>query len=304
MALALQACRAAGDTGAVDAGGSPGHAGGQPAGSGGAGEDAGVAGGAGGGRGGDSGGVGGAGGVVAGPDVSGRWAMIAFEDPVAVGLREMGGVLTGEGCCTGLDSSSGPPAPFMCCGPVNGEIATRHATFWLTFELGSQSIKYWSDAFVSANGQRMTGRFKTMTSQHVMDGDYPGIPVAWVRIGFADNWLPVGISAAHQVLTTRSGAYDLVLSEERAAGNDFAPNQTYRLGLGYRFVTGDLGVFWDGEMSWNASDQTMVVGPVPETEPRLPVALALHFQGPTLTSVDATMSSGARYSFQATASQP
>jgi hypothetical protein len=74
-------------------------------------------------------------------------------------------------------------------------------------------------------------------------------------------------------------------------------------------VPGQLGSFWSGEMAWRADQQTLVVGPVPETAPGLPVAMSLRFDGtapagPALASVEAVMASGARYQFQATPAQP
>ena len=301
VALAAQACRASGDAvGPIDAGGFAGaDAAGASAGKSGGG---GGAGGVGGRVGSDAGG---AGGLVVGPDVSGRWAMFAFEDPVAVELHAAGGVIGGEGCCGGLPSGSEPRLPLDCCGSVDGQISSQHATFWLTFGLGGGPpvATYWTDAFVSANGQRMTGRFMTMIPATPIGTS--GFPVTWVRIGPTDNWLPRRRDTdVERIVATRPGGYSLVLSDGAAAGNDFAAKQTYRLDVGYRYVSGDLGVFWDGEMSWNAADQTLVVGPVPETERRLPVALRLHFDGTVVRSVEADMPSGAQYQFQATLLQP
>jgi hypothetical protein len=49
------------------------------------------------------------------PDLSGRWAMFEWEDPVAVDLREKDGVVEGTGCCGGFQNPNFPP---YCCGPV------------------------------------------------------------------------------------------------------------------------------------------------------------------------------------------
>ena len=64
-----------------------------------------------------------------------------------------------------------------------------------------------------------------------------------------------------------------------AAGSDFSPQETYGSPSDSRFVSGDLGSFWSGEMAWSAGQQTLVVGPVPETAPGLPVAMSLRFDG-------------------------
>jgi hypothetical protein len=96
----------------------------------------------------------------------------------------------------------------------------------------------------------------------------------------------------------------LVLSDDPAPGGDFSGQQPYLLDLSDQFVSGGLGSFWDREMSWSGDEQTLVVGPVPETAPGLPVELRLHYDGPALVSVEAAMASGLRYHFQATVWQP
>lgn len=283
VATAVLACQASGnlggssfDAGGTGRGGAAGHAGGGAAGSAGTGGH-------------ETGGSGGA--SVPGPDVSGRWAMFAFEDPVAVDLHAIDGAIAGDGCCGGL----GPQTPSFCCGAVNGQIVGRHVTFGFTFNFGPE-VTYWTDAFVSADGQRMAGRFNAVSPVDQ--------PIAWVRIEPADAWLPRPDPAVTAVLTTRSARYALVLSDDPPAGNDFSAQQTYRLAVSDRFVYGDLGSFWDREMSWSAGEQTLIVGPVPETAPGLPVALSLRFDGTMLTSVEAALPSGTRYHFQAAASQP
>ena len=62
-------------------------------------------------------------------------------------------------------------------------------------------------------------------------------------------------------------------------------------------LNGALGAFWAGEMKWHADEQTLEIGPVPATAPELPVALSPHFDGTTLSTVDATMSNGDAYAF-------
>jgi hypothetical protein len=52
-------------------------------------------------------------------------------------------------------------------------------------------------------------------------------------------------------------------------------------------------------MSWQEQPQTLLVGPVPATDPALPVALHLHFVGNVLGDVEATSPSGADYLFSA-----
>lgn len=236
--------------------------------------------------------TGGTGGVaVPGPDVSGRWAMFAFEDPVAVFLDQTNTALAGNGCCAGLrDVPTGG-----CCGAVTGQVAGRSASFGFPVSVLGQST-YSTQVFVSADGQRMAGTFTL--------GGPDTLKVAWVRIGPTDPWLPSADRALSDVMLMRAAGYALTLSDNPAAGRDYSAQQIYGLSVLDRFVSGDLGVYWDREMSWHADEQTLVVGPVPETAPGLPVALWLHFDGSTLASVEAAMASGVRYRFVATASQP
>ncbi len=221
-----------------------------------------------------------------GPDLSGRWAMFAFEDPVAVELQQTGDVLAGRGCCSGL----GPDPGLNCCGPVTGEITARLASFGFSFDLGGPYV-YATEASVSADGQRMTGTFSRTTTR----------PIAWVRLGPGENFLPEPAPALVEALYPRGGGYMLTVSD--SGGVDFAFRAMYRLNVHYRSVSGDLGSFWSGEMTWNAGEQTLVVGPVPETDSSRPVEMRLHFDGNTLTSVDAMMGSGVKYIFEAVASQ-
>lgn len=226
-----------------------------------------------------------------GPDISGRWAMFAFEDPVAVDLKQTGDVLSGRGCCSGLGADAYPELD--CCGAVTGEIAGRHASFGFTFDLNlSEPYVYATEANVSVDGRRMTGTFSRT-----------GSPVAWVRLGAGENFLPEPDQAFIDVMYARGGGYTLAVSDAPAGGADFSAQEMYRFYVYYRYVFGALGSYLSSEMTWNAHEQTLLVGPVPETDPGLPVQLRLHFDGNTLTSVEATMGSGLRYTFQAVASQ-
>lgn len=216
-------------------------------------------------------------------DLSGRWAIVAFEDPVVVDIDQAGGAIQGQGCCGPADSG------ISCCGPLTGQIVDRRASFGFSFNHGGEPYVYSTDAFVSADGQRMAGTFSR------------GGDVAWVRIRPQDVYLPQPDPALDSVV---SGHYTLVLSDDPGAGSDFSSQQTYDFYAGPRFVAGDLGAFWNGEMTWNAAQQTLVVGPVPETAPGSPVAMSLRFDVAGLASVEAVMASGARYQFHATRWQP
>jgi hypothetical protein len=243
----------------------------------------------------DKGGLGGdapdAGGAGVASALNGRWAMFRWEDPVAVEISEAAGVIQGRGCCGGFTQQS---TDLNCCGPLTGQIVDRHASFGFSFDYAGSPYDYATDVFVSADRTRMTGTFMT------------GATVAWVKIGNTDGNLPFFDADFRTITDAHSGDYVLTLADAATAGSDFSAVQTYRIGIGGGYVWGGLGAFWSHEITWSDADQTMVVGPVPETAPASPVALSLHFDstGAALASVDATMASGARYHFQATPYAP
>jgi len=219
-------------------------------------------------------------------NLTGRWAMFVWEDPVAVDITEMdGGVLQGQGCCGGFADVS---SQLQCCGAVTGTIADRHAQFGFSF--GHGEYQYMTDVYVSSDRQRMAGTFGS------------GFPVAWVRIGPMDANLPFNSDGFRDLTDAHTGDYELLLSDDPTPGTDFAAQRTYAFAIGGGYVWGDLGAFWSHEIRWNDADQTIVAGPVPETAPGVPVSLTLHFAGDggtVLTSVEAVMASGVRYPFQA-----
>jgi hypothetical protein len=219
------------------------------------------------------------------PDVSGAWALFAFEDPVAVVLTQNGSELTGYGCCAGL----GPQSIIDCCGEiVGGAIVDRRATFGFAFEFG-ESFWYAADVVVSADVERMAGGFSRV--------DWP---TAWVRIDESRGFLTSDDTALRDVFDARVGAYELTLSDA-SGGAEFSPDRTYELGIagGLPTLFGDLGSFWAGEFVWNETEQALTVGPVPTTTPELPIGLVLRFEATVLRAVEATMPSGADYFFDA-----
>jgi hypothetical protein len=214
-------------------------------------------------------------------DVSGNWAMFGFEDPVAVSLTQSGTTLSGRGCCAGLATEE----PLDCCGPIKGgSIIDRNVEFAFAFD----PYLYAADVFVSADGQRMAGRFHGTAAW--------GSATAWLRIGPADQWLPppsVPLPAAVRSRVLNSG-FDLVLAGTAPVGA-FLPSTPYRLNIRTSHeavLSGDLGAFWEGELTWNDSDETLIAGPVPETDPELPTELHLRFEGRVLIEVVATLPSG------------
>jgi hypothetical protein len=233
--------------------------------------------------------------------LTGRWAMFSWEDPVAVDLRSVDGALAGDGCCAGF---SYPEQAHSCCGDITGQVVDRRATFQFPIDVPEGHYVYATDVYASADGRRMAGSFRNS-----INGSAGGLRlVAWLPIASSEAWLSdthpnadPAITAVQDILGSIMRGYGLVLSDDPPPGSDFVSTQTYRLFTSVRgFVSGDLGAFWAGEMSWRADEQTMVVGPVPETSPGLPVALWLRLDGAALVSVEAATASGIHYHFAAT----
>ena len=229
-----------------------------------------------------------------GVDISGAWAMFHFEDPVGVSLGQTGTVLTGRGCCVGLNP--GPPVD-QCCGQVvDGSIVERRAQFGFTFEFGGTIGDYFADVLVSSDGQRMMGAFSRTDAT-----------MAWVRITDARpeeiGWLRSTDVVLDEVLLERMGSYRLTLTDAPQGGDDYSLDVAYLLQITRShvpIVSGDLGPFWSGEMTWQEGEQTLVLGPVPTTDPAFPIGLRLRFEDVVLSAVEAQMPSGDRYLFSAT----
>jgi hypothetical protein len=217
--------------------------------------------------------------------------MFAFEDPVAVSLSQSGTDLSGFGCCAGLNAD----VSVDCCGDiVNGSIVDRRASFEFSFESG-EAFTYGADVFVSADGKRMLGPFSR-----------GALVTAWVPItgntSEGIGWLRTSDAVLDEVVRARAGNYELLLAGAPAGGDSYAPDTPYAIGISNArpaLVFGDLGPFWAGEMAWQEGEQTLVIGPVPETDPAFPVALRLRFEDVVLSAVEAQMSSGDRYLFSA-----
>jgi hypothetical protein len=130
-------------------------------------------------------------------------------------------------------------------------------------------------------------------------------PTAWLRIDAVElettGWLSDRNPLVSQAIRERVGNYALTLADTTPDGSDYSPDAEYQLLISgsLPLVLGDLGPFWSGEMSWLLDEETLVVGPVPVTDPTFPIALRLRFEGIVLTSVEAEMASGARYLFNA-----
>jgi hypothetical protein len=229
-------------------------------------------------------------------DISGRWAMFAFEDPVAVELTQNGNTLSGTGCNAGFATPDDPIVFPSFCVALEGVIEGRHAQF--TF--ASTWAPYGADVFASADGQRMAGRFHDVVAW--------GSPYAWLRIGPTDRWLPTSAPGAlDDVVQMLSGRYALSPVGAPPPGVELSADPPNPYVLSVRvldnapLVLGTLGAFRASELTWNATEQILVAGPVPITSPNLSTELRLHFDGSSLVGVEATMPSGTVYQFAATA---
>jgi hypothetical protein len=217
------------------------------------------------------------------PNVNGTWAMFDFEDPVVVTLVQNGETLTGRGCCA-------PGGEAFCCGDIVGGLADDGQVVFGFPVLGAQT--YRAAVSVSAAGDRMTGAFYPLTGS--------GFLAAWARVPDNENWLEHEDAELRDAVAARQGHFALSLTQ--GDGDDFAFDAEIQLRLRVNvmpLISGDLGAFWAGEMVWHAASSTLVVGPVPETQPDLPIELELHFNEHWLQSADAEMPSGERYSFVA-----
>ncbi|HEY2898976.1 MAG TPA: hypothetical protein VGL59_00260 [Polyangia bacterium] len=231
---------------------------------------------------------------VAQAEVSGRWAMFAFEDPVAVEIVQSGNILTGTGCYGGLPVASDPPDSMTAqfCVPLQGSVEGRH----VQFALGSRDVPYAADVYASADGQRMAGRFHDT-------GDWSAA-FAWLRIGPSDRWLsPATTTALMQALAQQAGHFILQPVGIPPAAIELLRGE-YFLGLitedrGPQ-LAGTLGSFWATEMTWDATQQTLTAGPVPVSSAATPIKLVLHFNGATLSTCEATMPGGDLFAFTAT----
>jgi hypothetical protein len=225
-------------------------------------------------------------------DVVGRWAQFGTDDANAVELVQNAGVLSGSGCLMGLPAPTDPDHHY--CADLVGKVQGQRVTFAYEPDGAHEGADLW----VSADGRRMAGR-------HSFDGTWWG-PVGWLRFGKDEIFLPnfgkpeepitlalrahVGIWALEQVSgppaifvgRTDQGAYLNIPSDVKGG-----------------FVFGTLGAFWQDEMTWNEAEQTLSVGPVPETVPGLPTQLLLHFEGGSLQAVEATRADGKLLSFAA-----
>jgi hypothetical protein len=192
------------------------------------------------------------------------------------------------------------------CGAITGNIDGRHVRFQFQVDFGG-GVTFAADVYVSADGNRMAGRFFTALQKNApLDG--PGWlsePTAWGRLAPTESWFarPTWPSDLDQALSDFGSGYDLTLVDDPNNGDDFSTLRTYRLARLASGLVGNLGAFLPNEISFTQSPTgettTILAGPVPETAPGLPTALTVDLQGGAAVRVQASMTSGATYAFTA-----
>lgn len=213
--------------------------------------------------------------------IAGRWAQFGFEDPVGVQLTQTNGKLIGRGCAAGA-----PPLAMdeTYCGDLNGTVDGNEASFGFGFE----GYRYQAQTVISADGQRMTGRFHGIL-------DWLESPTAWLRLPDDAVFLEaMGKPSEPEAL---SGWYELRLTDGTAG--EYQSGVPYRFLYSRRAIEGALGAFWGTEASDPAAGGPIRVGPVAATSPELPVSLQIEFSEHGLTEVKAQTASGNSYSFSA-----
>lgn len=222
--------------------------------------------------------------------------MFEFEDPVGVQLmQDADGRLTGRGCAAGapgVPAFDAFPGDFGYCGSVSGEVSGRSASFAFTLEILPQ-LRYSARVTVSDDARRMAGEFTN---------GFPdfSLSTAWLRVADDADWIKRSSTDFIRDSAPLVGAYELTLIAEESTGSHFVPRRSYAFRYSRDGLGGDLGSFWNSEMSRVAAGSPQHVGPVPATAPALPTSLDLDFDGGGIRRVTATMASGDRYTFAAT----
>lgn len=214
-------------------------------------------------------------------DITGRWGLFDFEDPVGVQLTQTGTLLGGRGCDVGAPPLAEDHPEY--CGPISGSVSGQQAKFGFHF----QGSDYLTEVTVSADGQRMTGRFHGAA-------DWMPQPMAWLRVPDGELWLTTPKSSGQQ-------RYSLELV--RADGDEYTaePNEWNLLDFWYHGgISSPLGAFWNTETRLSADGSTLDVGPVPLTTPELAVSMSIHIEQDELTDLTAITGSGHHYEFELT----
>lgn len=220
--------------------------------------------------------------------------MFTWEDPVTVTLSRSENSIEGSGCCV----PRAPLLPADCCGPVTGEVDGLHVSF--SFPVGSTNLVYTTDAYLSDDGSRMGGYFRSTQPDSMPDDPRFVFAVAWLPVDDETDRLPKNPDLA---LEESSTSLFFQLSAQASEGDGFARGETYEVAFNVdNAVSGDFGSFWSTEISVGPNGD-LVLGPVPATHPDLPISAVLQRDGSEVVDATVTMPSGATYVFDATTNE-
>jgi hypothetical protein len=202
-------------------------------------------------------------------DITGRWGMFLFEDPIAVDIVQSGNTLSGLGCDAGLpDPALGG---WQLCAPLTGTIEADRASFGFSIP----GFSFRASVTVSHDAKRMAGEFDDVIGSQFKS--------SWLRLADDQRGLPG--SHSESPLLPFQGNYELRLIEPLSPGTGFDPLHTYVVTyLPAWGLYGDLGAFYYTEISAEpATNGPILVGPVPATDPALPVSIRFDREGSVLT---------------------
>lgn len=226
-------------------------------------------------------------------DISGRWGQFGFGDHVGVLLVEApDGTLTGKGCGVGAPgiSSGGMVFSAQYCGAITGKVVGDTASFSFPLTEYSPDMTFAARVTISGDRQRMAGTFT--------HSPYPStFQTAWLRVRPDALWLD--FVSPPQSLPI-AGWYTLDLVPKASVGSEFLPGRAYSMYYSSdRSLSGDLGAFWNSEMSDPRRGSPLRAGPVSITPPSLPTELSLDFDADGFVGVTARTPSGGSYRFEA-----
>lgn len=223
-------------------------------------------------------------------DISGRWEMFFFEDPVGVQLFQApDGRLTGRGCAAGAPGATSEDADeLLFCGDLTGRVSGQTASFAFAPDLSD--LYYTNRVVIALDGSRMSGVFSNGfgDSNHAM---------GWLRV--PDDAVRLERPAL-AVISSRDAAYQLRLVADESQGDEFVAERSYDLVFSRAGLHGALGAFWYSEIFDPGDGSSLRVGPVPETAPGQPTSLDLHFDEGGMVRVEAYTAAGGSYVFTAT----
>jgi hypothetical protein len=237
-------------------------------------------------------------------------------EQVAAVLQQQGAVVTGTLCGGGLPNGHSPSGITSECGTiVDGHIDGNHVRFGAPIGSDGETFYLAVDAFASADGSRIQGRFFEGIAPPTGPDDlgWYQVPETWQPLdgpmpAYADsdwfdvpgNWpadVPWSCSNGFQI------GYDLTFVGGTAGATEFGPGQTPLL-MFCDDVVGDLGTFGGPDLRFTSGPDgkttAIEAGPVPETVPGLATRMTISLDGGgRVVGVEAGTASGATYSFTA-----